>query len=180
MPIFFLRHEERDMSDPSFFSPLTPGGRRRAVELIPKLEELQIDHVFCSPFLRCVQTVLPYCWKHGVHVRIDNSLYEYLSAPHFTLADAQTQMPAEMRRALGLQDGYRSITHVDEIEVGEYPLERVAQFVTYVKQVFSTTSVVLVCTHMDCINSALGNPRGTMIPMGGLVKLVDSTCHPPL
>ena len=171
MPLYLIRHEIRDTNDPSLFSPLTVEGKQNATALIFKLDSLKIEHVFCSPFLRCIQTVLPYCWKHGIYMRIENSLYECLSSEKFTISDTQTAMSDETKVALGIKNSYKSWTHLNEIELDAYPLERVNDFVEYVKSMFSPTSSVLICTHMDCINSILGNPKGTHIPMGEIIDI---------
>lgn len=172
MPLYILRHEVRDMNDPSLLSPLTVEGKQNAIALIQKLDSLKIEHVFSSPFLRCIQTVLPYCWKHGIYMRIENSLYECLSSKKFSISDTQKTMSDETKLALGIKNGYKSCTNLDEIELDEYPLERVNDFVKYVQSMFSPTSSVLICTHMDCINSILGNPIGTQIPMGEIIEIL--------
>lgn len=69
MPLYIIRHEIRDMNDPSFFSPLTIEGKQNSTALVEKFDSLEIEHVFSSPFLHCIQTVLPYCWKHGIYMR---------------------------------------------------------------------------------------------------------------
>ena len=80
-------------------------------------------------------------------------------------------MSDETKIALGIKNGYKSWTNLDEIELDEYPMERVNEFVRYVKVMFAPTSSVLICTHMDCINSVLGNPKGTRIPMGEIIEI---------
>ena len=57
--IYLLRHEER-VKDTSFFSPLTMYGHKKAQELVPALEELNIDIVISSPYIRTLQTVKPF------------------------------------------------------------------------------------------------------------------------
>lgn len=171
MPSFIIRHEIRDMNDPSFFSPLTIEGKQNATALVEKFERLEIEHVFSSPFLRCIQTVLPYCWKHGIYMRIENSLYECLNSNKFSISDTQTTMSDDTKIALGIKNGYKSWTHLVEIELDEYQMRRVNDFVKYVQSMFSPTSSVLICTHMDCINSILGNPKGTYVPMGEIIEI---------
>jgi broad specificity phosphatase PhoE len=171
MPVYVIRHEIRCSNDPSFFSPLTAEGKQNAIALIQKLDSLKIEHVFSSPFLRCIQTVLPYCWKYGINMRIENSLYECLSSTRFTTSDIQTTMSSETKIALGIQNGYKSWTHLDEIKLDQYPLKRVEDFVEYVRTMFSPTSSVLICTHMDCINTIFGQPKGTHVPMGEIIEI---------
>ena len=57
MKIYLLRHEER-VHDASFFAPLTKNGLINvSSELLEYLDDLNITQIYCSPFLRTMQTV---------------------------------------------------------------------------------------------------------------------------
>lgn len=84
MSLYILRHEERDDSNPLFDSPLTKNGIEKSTKLVPLLQRLEIDIIYCSPFLRVVQTIHQYCLQTNKHVNIDNALYESLDSPLFT------------------------------------------------------------------------------------------------
>ena len=172
MPLYLIGHEEINTSDMSLMSTLTSAGKQRANTLVQQLDQLEIEHVFSSPFLCCIQTVLPYCWKHGIHVRVENSLYDFVSSVHVSRCDIERTMSDETKIALGIKNAYKSQIHLDEIELDEYPMERVTQFVEYIKSMFSPTSSVLICTHKDCINNIIGNPRGTAgTSMGKVIQI---------
>ena len=59
MKLIILRHAKR-YSSPGFDIPLTSEGFEQADALIEKIEglNLYIDEVYCSPFLRTMQTYI--------------------------------------------------------------------------------------------------------------------------
>ena len=61
MKILFLRHEIRNLRDPTFYSPLLKKGLNNAVQLVSILKRHKIDLIFSSPFKRVLQTIEPYC-----------------------------------------------------------------------------------------------------------------------
>jgi broad specificity phosphatase PhoE len=83
MIIILLRHEERDLKDPRFFIPLTEKGRINAIKKINKISELNVDQIYCSPFERAIQTILPFCLYNGNKINIENSLYELIEKTLF-------------------------------------------------------------------------------------------------
>ena len=60
MKIHLLRHEKRSINNPLFFSELTKNGLERSILLIDSLDELLVDEIYTSPFLRVIQTIHPY------------------------------------------------------------------------------------------------------------------------
>ena len=59
MKIYILRHEDRTQ-DCSFYAPLTKNGLENSTKLIDYLEKEKITQVYCSPFIRTLQTVYPF------------------------------------------------------------------------------------------------------------------------
>ncbi len=59
MKIYILRHEDRTQ-DCSFFAPLTKKGLENSTKLIDYLKKHKINKVYCSPFIRTLQTVYPF------------------------------------------------------------------------------------------------------------------------
>jgi broad specificity phosphatase PhoE len=84
MKLIILRHAKR-YSSPGFDIPLTSEGFEQADALIEKIEglNLYIDEVYCSPFLRTMQTIYPYCKRNNIKINIENSLYEVCHKPFF-------------------------------------------------------------------------------------------------
>jgi broad specificity phosphatase PhoE len=56
--------------------PLDGKGQRQAMALIDQLEQYGIERVVSSPYLRCLQTVLPLAVAVGTEVVIDERLAE--------------------------------------------------------------------------------------------------------
>jgi phosphohistidine phosphatase SixA len=79
MKIILLRHEERDLKKPFFFTSLTKKGIYNSNTIIlNKLNILEIHKIYSSPFLRCIQTIQPYCSINNREINIENSLYEFM------------------------------------------------------------------------------------------------------
>ena len=68
--LYVLRHEERDDVNPLFDSPLTENGFENSKKLVPLLQRLEIDTIYCSPFLRVVQTIHQYCLQTNKHIKL--------------------------------------------------------------------------------------------------------------
>ena len=68
---FLLRHEERDNSL-SYSTMLTKKGCERTKQL-----DIPIGTLFCSSYIRCIQTILPFAQKKNLMINIDYSLDEY-------------------------------------------------------------------------------------------------------
>ena len=85
MKLVLLRHEQRDLCDPLFFSPLTHEGifHSQSSSFIEKLHALNIDIIYSSPFERCIQTIGPYCLQYKKYLNIEYSLYEFLNDKKF-------------------------------------------------------------------------------------------------
>jgi broad specificity phosphatase PhoE len=73
MKIYILRHEDRTR-DCTFFSPLTFLGLQRANELVPILDECNIDLIISSPFIRTLQTIYPYSSHKNIKINLEYGL----------------------------------------------------------------------------------------------------------
>lgn len=81
MKIIILRHAQRDDSH-HFFTSLNDEGEKRALALKTLLPP-DIDLIYCSPFIRTVDTIFPYCDEHCKKIRIEYSLYKRCTDLHF-------------------------------------------------------------------------------------------------
>ena len=75
MRIYILRHEERTI-DASFFGPLTKNGIMNSIKLVPILEKLKITKIYSSPFVRTLQTIIPYSKKKSIKINLEYGLVE--------------------------------------------------------------------------------------------------------
>ena len=76
MKLFLLRHEQRN-NETGFYTELTEKGKENSRNKVEILEKFNIYKIFCSPFIRCIQTIEPYCLKNNKSVNIDCALGEY-------------------------------------------------------------------------------------------------------
>lgn len=86
--MYFTRHGERlDKTDPKWLektkcppddSPLADKGRLQAVELAQTLKTEKIDHIFCSPFQRCVETAHIIAMELHMLVKVEPGICEVL------------------------------------------------------------------------------------------------------
>ena len=56
--IYLIRHCKATGQEPS--AELTNEGKEKALELIPLLYKLNIDHIISSPYKRAIQTITPF------------------------------------------------------------------------------------------------------------------------
>jgi len=84
MKLILLRHEKREIH-PGFFSSLTEEGLEDSKLLIDKFKKYKIDQIYCSPLLRTLQTIYPYCIKNKRKVTIEYALHEYKHNPYFLI-----------------------------------------------------------------------------------------------
>jgi len=75
MKIYILRHEDRTQ-DCSFFSPLTETGLNNSIKLIDYLKKENINKIYCSPFIRTLQTIYPYSKTNDIHINLEYGLSE--------------------------------------------------------------------------------------------------------
>lgn len=72
--IYLIRHCKSTGQEPQ--AELTNAGREKALELIPTLEKLQIDHIISSPYKRALQTIEPFSVSNKIPIFIDENLQE--------------------------------------------------------------------------------------------------------
>ncbi len=76
--IHLLRHAENapDLSVPDTEWPLSDRGRQQALDLVPVLSRLGIEHVWSSPFPRSIDTARPFGNASGLKINLHNDLRE--------------------------------------------------------------------------------------------------------
>lgn len=180
MPVYILRHEERNLQNPLFDSPLTERGQQNALQLVNTLHSLNIDTIYTSPFLRIVQTIYPYCNSTQQNVCVEHALYESMDSCLFTQYNSSNtwcDLPPHYHHIV--QKQYSSIcTNVPLYETFDQVCERVRPFVNYLMQQYEqSTQNVLLATHKTTANAIrhlIDNrvSQDADIAMGGIVKLL--------
>jgi len=157
MKLYLLRHEDRNMNDPTFFSPLTDKGKQNAQELKKILENLNITHVYSSPFIRTLQTIEPFIQSSGAKINIENGFMEGLQDPLF-----------EKRPNIELPRSMYKLFHINETSMSSFDLEycnypettkkiqeRVIFTLSSIIKKNNNTDNILICTHKCICNIIL-------------------------
>ena len=176
LKLYVLRHEERDLHDPSFNIHLTTNGKERANGVLKEeLEKLNITHVYTSPFIRCLQTIHPYCKSRGIKPMVDYSLYEYLDHRIFRYQTARRTLYTTEQYHYEVDLNYKSVYKTPPvcmpIETSDEVKGRVKEFVgTHLLTDTGIEKTVLLCTHQAIVEMLLEEFHGTKpdgsYPMG--------------
>lgn len=159
MRLIILRHGIRGPI-PTFMTSLTSEGLEQVQKLADKLLPIQIDEIYCSPFLRTVQTIYPYCIKMNKIVNIDNGIYECTHNKCFTPDNYKGTVKdfeiSHNNLHKIINKDYQSYIKLDEIECNEnfYQIrDRVYKFLNYLLKLYGNTNkTVLLVTHMASCN----------------------------
>lgn len=190
MTIYVLRHERR-FSSPKFFSALTLKGIDNSDLLIGKIKKLDIDEIFCSPFLRTVQTIYPYASDTREKINIEYALYEAVKQDTFTKDDYLHDYTELYDIDTCFKDiintdynSFLSKTDIDYPENLDKIYNRTIPFLDNLKKNFNNKNILLV-THMTTaliIKEYLVNnkklvsdkdPAGQLFPMGFIQKVYE-------
>jgi len=156
--IYLMRHQERS-NNPLFFSPLTENGLQLANELtLP-----DFDEIYCSPFLRCVQTILPTSVKQNKKIKIDNRLYERMEDPIFTSENSSfTWEDLAIEYHTVIDTNYKTIPPPSIGETLDQVFARVQPFISSL----DATRDILLVTHLGVCDAIFG--KSTNMKMGEL------------
>jgi broad specificity phosphatase PhoE len=188
MKIFILRHEDRTM-DGTFFSPLTQEGLDNSIKLIEILNKCNIDVIYSSPFIRTLQTVLPYSKSKNIKINLEHSLSE-IQHPHLIpIKSYQINLPLYIAEQFNYNPNYASCLdpafHVyPEDEKNVY--SRVKKFISrLINENVDSKHNILIVSHQIVCNCLLKlatkrikdiNVEYTYnYPKGGVTKIFDTT-----
>lgn len=182
MRVFVLRHAERSEHDATFHSPLIQDGLATAQSLAKTLasHNPRFTHIYSSPFVRCVQTIYPYCVQSAATpaVRIENALYEFIheGGGHDPATFRQSWDAEAYPQLNGCVDAsYASWWPLAAIEYNESEVAmktRVHGFYHRLKEKHGDNDVILLVTHQSPINALLSRPNTTPFPMGTIQEVV--------
>ncbi len=187
MKIYILRHEDRTM-DGTFFAPLTQDGLDNSVKLIEILNKCKIDTIYSSPFIRTLQTVLPYAKSKNLKINLEHSLSE-IQHPHLIpVKSYQINLPLYIAEQFNYNPNYSSCLNPSE---HKYPEDercvsnRVKSFISrLVKEMVDKNNNILIVSHQIVCNCLLKLATKKMdsiciecsynYPKGGLTKIFDT------
>ena len=190
MTIYVSRHERR-FSSPKFFTSLTKKGLENSVKLIDKINKLNINIIYCSPFLRTIQTIYPYALNTGKKINIEYALYEAVKENTFSENDYlhnYTELyEVDSRFKTIINPNYKSFLNKNSIDFPENLnkiYKRTIPFLNNLKEKLADKNILLV-THMTTaliIKEYLMNnkqllsdqdPTGKLFPMGSIQKVYE-------
>lgn len=156
MTIYFLRHEERPMEDSTFLTELTKNGKDRAASSLKEaLIKLKINTVYCSPFIRCLQTINPFIKESGLKVNIENCIQEVFWDPKFQ-DKPNAKLSDEQKQQYSVSNKYIPLLSSNTLSYPESETSvrlRVNKFSEYLKNKYSDSCTnILVCSHMSPVN----------------------------
>jgi broad specificity phosphatase PhoE len=187
MKLFILRHEDRTM-DATMFSPLTKEGLDNSIKLIEKINKCDIDIIFSSPFIRTLQTVLPYSKSKKININIEHSLSE-IQHPHLIpVKSYQINLPIYIAEQFNYNPNYTSYldpAHHIYPEDEKCVCNRVKKFISkLINEMIDTKHNILIVTHQIVCNCLLKlatkqlkdiNIETTYnYPKGGITKIFDT------
>jgi broad specificity phosphatase PhoE len=158
MKIYILRHEERT-TDATFFSPLTEKGLINANNLCRYLELLGITTIYCSPYIRTMQTIYPFSKKSNIKLNLDYNLIEIQHPDIIPPKSYNVELPKYIANEFNYNPDYISKLNTNNIvypeNVNQLEL-RTKHFLKYIiNEYYKTNEVILIVTHQGLCNVIL-------------------------
>lgn len=159
MKIYLIRHEDR-YSDATFFAPLNKNGLYKSVDLIKILEELDINDIYSSPYIRTLQTIYPYSKKKNLPIKVDYCLGEKISNFIIPENSFQIRLPEYIAEQFRVSKDYKSQMYPEEYVMDESMTileERVKKILKYIieKNHRKENKNIILVTHEAIANIIL-------------------------
>ena len=158
MKIYILRHEERTI-DASFFGPLTKNGILNSINLIPILEKLNINKIYCSPYIRTLQTISPYSKKKKIKLNLEYGLVEIQHPDIIAPKAFKVELPDYLEDEFNKNINYKTIIKTSDLQYPEDEklLERRTKNVLkkIIEVNYKTNDNILLVTHQGLCKNIL-------------------------
>ena len=196
MKIYFLRHEKRPQEQ-TFEISLTDIGHQNAQKLIPLLDSLSIQQIYSSPFLRCLETLHPFCKNNDKNINVENSLYEFVTERLFTQSNYKQSLTSSQKSKYLVNQDYTSFFDIENLlfpQNEELMEERVYAFLNYLINQYQNQEIsILLCGHKKIVDKIFTlylkehdlveeKSKKLEYSMGGLSLVYDNNtyCYIPL
>ena len=196
MKIYFLRHEKRPQEQ-TFEISLTEEGHQDAQKLIPLLNSLSIQEIYSSPFLRCLETLYPFCKNNNKNINIENSLYEFVTERLFTKSNYKQSLTSSQKSSYLVNNDYTSFFDIENLffpQTEKLMEERVYAFLNYLINQYQNQNIsILLCGHKKIVDKIYNlylkkqdlsdeNIKKIEYQMGGVSLVYENNtyCYQPL
>jgi broad specificity phosphatase PhoE len=150
MKIYILRHEDRTI-DASFFSPLTEKGLINANNLCVHLEEINITKIFCSPYIRTMQTIDPFAKKKNIKLHLEYNLIEIQHQDIIPPNSVGVKLPNYIEKIFNYDPTYNSFIEASQINYPENSFQLENRTIKFIKHIvnkyYKTDENILLVTH---------------------------------
>jgi broad specificity phosphatase PhoE len=152
MKLYVVRHCER-YSSPLYKSELTEHGHFKAKELAIRLYENNIKKIYCSPYLRCMETIQPYSHYFNILPNVEYGISEN----NFTIIEKDINL---LLNDFNINSDYKSKVSIRELNDTNYNINNtIYRVCKLVKQILEDnrdfTDNIVICTHMTIVNIIL-------------------------
>ncbi len=150
--LWLLRHGHRwDFANPEWFEtaprrydpPLSPLGLAQAQSLADDFGDRQIDYLFCSPFLRAIQTALPIGDRLGLPLQIEAGLGEWHHGDWMSEAPETEPWESLLRQYPAINPHHTSVIHPVYPESEPEMRARIARCLSYLLTEFPGNLLVV-------------------------------------
>ena len=159
MKIYILRHEDRTQ-DCSFFAPLTKKGIENSQSLIKTLKTCDINKIYCSPYIRTLQTIHPYSKKYNIPINIDYGLIEILHESIISPKSYDVELPDYMAEYFNMNKSYYPLITNKDLEYPENDEKLLKRTKKIFKHIINTNKHsqdnILVVTHQGLCKNIIG------------------------
>ena len=153
MKLFLLRHEKRPLNDPGFFTKLTHQGLDDTKKITEELKDKNIQIIFCSPFLRTIQTIQDFSINNNLMINIENSLYESSQGINFTNVSNYSfeDLNNDEYCLKNINYNYQGYLKIDDSSLPdtfEKVEKRIDNFINFLIEKYSNKDInILICSH---------------------------------
>ena len=152
MKLFVLRHEERS-SSPLINTSLTDNGLNNSIKLSNLLCMHNINSIYSSPYLRCLQTISPYSNSENISINVELGLSEYRL---FIFENDINNISSKFN----INNNYKSYCDIKTLNSTIFDLHNSVQrisdvLINILKDNEYYNSNILICTHMSIVNIIL-------------------------
>ena len=156
MKLYILRHFERDLDNPSFETQLLKTGITNAITKSEILKKIDINLIFSSPFVRCIQSVDFFSKTNNKIINIDYSLCEFLLENDKNKMSSiyNYTIPDNWYTNYNINKNYNKLLNIYNVNETLYDcIQRIEKIYNFlIKEYKNTNENILIITHMSIVN----------------------------